>query len=227
MSGGRVNIAIDGPAGAGKSTVAKLVARELGLLYVDTGAMYRAITVKALRCGCDLADEEALTRLAACSEVRLVPPAGEGDPTVVMLDGEDVTAAVRSPEVNRAVSLVARIPGVRTELVRMQRDMAREGGVVMDGRDIGTVVLPDADFKFFLTASLEERARRRVHDLTAQGFHQPLAEVSAEVARRDRLDSEREVSPLRRAPDAVLVDSTALDVAEVVAAILAVVRGNR
>lgn len=227
LSVGRVNIAIDGPAGAGKSTVAKLVARELGLLYVDTGAMYRAITVRALRSGSDLTDAEAVTRLAEASEVRLVAPQEEGGQLVVLLNGEDVTSDIRRPEVNRAVSLVAKIPGVRAELVRMQRQLAEEGGVVMDGRDIGTVVLPEADFKFFLTADLAERARRRARDLEAQGFDHSLGAVTDEVARRDRIDSEREASPLRRAEDAVLLDSTALTVEQVVEAILAAVRGSK
>jgi cytidylate kinase len=189
--------------------------------------MYRAITVRALRSGCDLTDAEAVTRLAEASEVRLVAPQEEGGQLVVLLNGEDVTSDIRRPEVNRAVSLVAKIPGVRAELVRMQRQLAEEGGVVMDGRDIGTVVLPEADFKFFLTADLAERARRRARDLEAQGFDHSLAAVTDEVARRDRIDSEREASPLRRAEDAVLLDSTAFTVEQVVEAILAAVRGSK
>lgn len=204
--------------------MARLVAERLGYLYVDTGAMYRALTLKALERGEDLSNEVALTALAAETDIRLVGtgPCGQ---TRVLLDGRDVTAEIRSPAVNQSVSLVARAPGVRKALVDLQRRLAEEGGVVMDGRDIGTVVLPQAELKFFLTASLSERARRRAKDLEAQGYGVlPVAAVEADVARRDRLDSERTVSPLRPAMDAEVLDTTSMTVEEVVGHILSRVR---
>lgn len=218
-----MRIAIDGPAGAGKSTVARLVARRLGYLYLDTGAMYRALTLKALERRLDLEDGAALAALAAETDLRLGGEGPDGQ-TEVLLDGRDVTPAVRTPEVNRSVSLVARQPAVREALVALQRRLAEAGSVVMDGRDIGTVVLPSAEHKFFLTASLAERARRRCADLEAQGFTGSLASVEEEVARRDRLDSERAASPLRRASDAEEIDTTQLSVEEVVQYILRRVR---
>lgn len=218
MSRGRVRIAIDGPAGAGKSTVARLVAERLGYLYIDTGAMYRALTFKALRLGCDLDDAGGLAALARQTEIRLAS-GGSGEPRV-FLDGSEVTEAIRTPEVNRGVSLVARVPEVREALVELQRALADEGNVVMDGRDIGTVVLPEAEHKFFLTATLAERARRRGRDLVAQGYAASAPEIEAEMARRDRLDSERAASPLRQAEDAEAVDTTARSIGEVVDLIL-------
>ena len=226
MPPGKFRIAIDGPAGAGKSTVARLVAERLGYVYVDTGAMYRALTLKALEQDVDLNGREALGELARRSEVGLAL-SGDGSGQRVFLDGRDVTAEIRSPRVNQAVSLVARVPEVREAMVAMQRRMAGEGGVVMDGRDIGTVVLPDAEFKFFLTASLEERARRRAKDLAEQGYGGAVLAVQEEMAERDRLDSERAVSPLRRAEDAEVIDTTCLTAEEVVARILARVGGQR
>ncbi|MFO7173328.1 MAG: (d)CMP kinase [Bacillota bacterium] len=212
-----LTIAIDGPAGAGKSTVARQVAERLGYLYVDTGAMYRALTLKALRLRVPLDDADALTALAATTAIRL--ERGE-EGNRVFLDGEDVTAAIRDPEVSRHVSTVAAVPGVRERLVQLQREMARGGGVVMDGRDIGTHVLPDADRKFFLTATVEERARRRQAELARAGYQVDLESVKAEIERRDLLDSTRDHSPLTQAPDAIAIDTTGLPVAEVVNRIL-------
>lgn len=215
---GKSVIAIDGPAGAGKSTVARRVAAALGYLYIDTGAMYRAVTLAALERGVDPGDADALAELARSCRIEL-RPAGGGR-VAVELDGRDVSELVRSPAVDEAVSTVAAVPGVREALVEQQRRLAGRRGVVMDGRDIGTHVLPDADCKIFLTAGVEERARRRAAELHARGFAADVGEVRAELERRDRLDSEREVAPLRRAPDAHLIDSTGKTIDEVVADIL-------
>lgn len=214
-------IAIDGPAGAGKSTVARAVARALNYLYIDTGAMYRAIALAVLEAGLRPDDAERVERLARRLHVQLVPtPRGDR----VLLDGRDVTEPIRTPEVSQAVSPVAAIPGVRDHLVALQRQLAGRGGVVMDGRDIGTVVLPDADVKLFLTASVEERARRRWLELQAAGHRRSLESIRENIESRDRLDATRDVSPLRKAEDAVEIDTTDKSVDEVVELVLSVVR---
>ncbi|MCL6636131.1 MAG: (d)CMP kinase [Peptococcaceae bacterium] len=217
--GSNPNIAIDGPAGAGKSTVARMVAQELGFLYIDTGAMYRAVALQALREGIDLADGESLGRLAAAVSVRL--EAGADGSQKVFLNGEDVTEEIRSPGVSRVVSLVARVPAVRERLVALQRALAEKGGVVMEGRDIGTVVLPDARVKVFLTASPEERARRRREELAAKGYSVDQRRMEEEILARDRMDSSRETSPLAPAPDAEIIDCSSLPVEQVVKMIVA------
>ncbi|MCL6635929.1 MAG: (d)CMP kinase [Peptococcaceae bacterium] len=206
----RINIAIDGPAGAGKSTVAKMVARELGLTYIDTGAMYRALTVQAMRDRIDLNDEAALAGLAVRTSI-IFDEDGR-----VLLNGEDVTEAIRRPEVSRCVSLVAKVPGVRKRLVELQRRMAAGGkGVVMEGRDIGTVVLPDAPVKVFLTASPGERARRRREELAAKGIIIDRHKMEEELNERDRIDSSREVDPLAPAPGARIIDCSNLEPGQV------------
>jgi cytidylate kinase len=213
-------IAIDGPAGAGKSTTARRVAERLGYLYVDTGAMYRAVTLAALRVGIPL-EEEALASLLPQLRIELqVHP--EGQRTFV--NGEDVTEQIRLPEVTRWVSLVSSFPAVRRFLVEQQRRLGREGGVVMDGRDIGTVVFPDADVKVFLTASLPVRARRRLQELQSRGIMATEEEVARELEARDRLDSQRHESPLSCAPDAVVIDTTELSIEEQTERVLALVR---
>lgn len=206
-------VAIDGPAGAGKSTVARHVSRDLGYIYIDTGAMYRAITLKALEFGVSLDDEDALTKLARETNIRLTY---DNHTQVLYLDGRNVSDEIRSPQVTQNVSLVAKVPGVRIEMVELQRQLAKEGGVVMDGRDIGTYVLPDADCKVFLTASAAERARRRSKDMIALGYTVDLAQLEKDIVRRDEIDSTREMAPLSVAPDAVLIDSSTMTFDEVV-----------
>ena len=209
-------IAIDGPAGAGKSTVAKIVAEKLGYTYIDTGAMYRGVAWKTLRDDKD-APDEAILRAVHDIDVRL---ACTESGTRVTVDGTDVTAEIRTPEVTHIVSRVAALGSVREKMVELQRAMAVDGAVVMDGRDIGTNVLPNADVKIFLTASVEERARRRYDEMAAKGYAVDFDELKDEIASRDKQDSERAISPLRQAEDAVLLDSTALSIDEVVARIL-------
>jgi cytidylate kinase len=213
-------IAIDGPAGAGKSTVARAVAQALGLTYLDTGAMYRAITLSALRDGVNMHDAGELARLA--QSVRLeIRNNGPDNQNMVFLDGRDVTEDIRLPEVSRNVSVVARCPEVRAILAERQRQTGKRGGVVMDGRDIGTNVMPEAEYKFFLTASLEERARRRRAELAAKGQEISLTQMMIELDARDKIDSERECAPLRPAADAIHIDTTEMTVEQVVGAIAA------
>lgn len=206
-------IAIDGPAGAGKSTVSRALARRLGLRYVDTGAMYRVVGLMASRQGLDLEDTGALAELCDAVEIRFEDVDGE---LRVWADDCDVTEEIRSGAAGQQASRISAVAVVRERLVARQRAMGREGGVVMEGRDIGTVVFPDADVKVFLTASLEERARRRWADLRARGEQVSLADVREEIARRDARDQGRAHSPLRPAPGAVVVDTTGVAVEEVV-----------
>lgn len=211
-------IAIDGPVGAGKSTLARRLADALGCLYVDSGAMYRAFGWKAVRDGVDLTDHARLARLAAATDIRVLP--GPTGPRV-LVDGDDVTHVLRTPEMDQAASLVSTCPVVRERLVALQRSMGKNTGLVMDGRDIGTVVFPDADLKFFLDADLAVRAERRRGDLERAGKPSDPEAVRNEVARRDARDREREASPLRPAPDAIRIDSSALGVEEVLERMLA------
>lgn len=198
-------VAIDGPVGAGKSTVAWAVARRLGLRYVDTGAMYRSVAWAALQRGMDLHDEDAVTELARSLGIEFRSDA-EGQR--VWVDGRDVTDALRSPEVSDGASIVSVYPGVREAMVAIQRALGAQGGVVMEGRDIGTVVFPDAEVKIFLDASLEERARRRHRELQARGLNVDLDAVRRAEEERDRRDRTRMHSPLQRAPGAVIIDTT-------------------
>lgn len=215
-------VAIDGPAGAGKSTVAKMVAERLNYIYVDTGAMYRVVTLNALQRHINLEDEQALTCLAASTAIEL--SAGCNKCTRVFMDGKEVSLAIRTPEVSRSVSLVARVPGVRKELVNQQRRMARSSNVVMEGRDVGTVIVPDAQVKIFLTASADERAKRRLEDLAGQGFKMTLGDMTEEINERDKLDSSRAVAPLVAAPDAKVIDSSKMQTRDVVELILELIR---
>jgi cytidylate kinase len=209
-------LAIDGPAASGKSTVARAVARRLGWGYLDTGAMYRAIAAEALRVGVPLDDDAGLTALAQRVEIGFVSDAADPVPYAVTLDGRDVTQEIRSPETDGAVSPVARVAGVRAALVDEQRRLAGTGNVVVEGRDIGTVVFPDAPMKVYLTASAYERARRRLGDRAAAGHEADIEEVARNIASRDEIDSGRAVSPLSIADDAHVVDTTDLSVDDVV-----------
>ena len=213
-------IAIDGPAGAGKSTTAKKVAAALDLFYVDTGAMYRTLTYKALQNKIPLHDEERVTQMAKATEVAL----NHSRAGTVWCDGEDVTSLLRSPEISRGVSVVAAYAGVRERLVELQRREAERGGVVMDGRDIGTKVLPEASLKIFLTATLQERARRRWEELSRDGKAVEMEEVVLDMETRDRKDTERKLSPLKPAEDAIILDTTGISVDEIVAQIVTLAR---
>ena len=206
------SIAIDGPSGAGKSTLAKALAAKLGFLYVDTGAIYRTVGLYVARQGGDCAKEaDVLPRL---SQVKISMAYGEDGLQRMILNGEDVTQAIRQNEVSRYASQVSAIGEVRAFLLDMQRSMARENSVIMDGRDIGTVVLPDADLKIFLTASVEERARRRHKELLEKGQNIPFDTVKEEIAQRDYVDTHREVAPLKQAEDAVVADTSSMDLEE-------------
>jgi CMP/dCMP kinase len=204
-------VAIDGPAGSGKSTVARRVAELLGYTHLDSGAMYRGVAWKALRDGVPLDSPEQLARLAESVRIDLVPRDGK---LRVILDGEDITDLIRTSEVSHAASVVAAIPGVRHPMVAEQRRAGTRGGIVMEGRDIGSVVFPHADLKIFLEASPEVRAERRLLELLEKGEAPALHQVLADVHQRDRRDREREMSPLVRAPDAIVVDNTAMDAEE-------------
>lgn len=218
----RISIAIDGPAAAGKSTVAKVVAKKLSYVYIDTGAMYRAITYAALEQKVDIENEEQLMEVV--KNVNIEFQQGENT-QLVFLNGQDVSEVIRTPEVTNRVSIVAKHRLVREEMVRRQQELAEKGGVVMDGRDIGTHVLPDAEVKIFMLASVEERAERRHLENMNKGFDSNLEQLKEEIAQRDKLDSEREVSPLKKADDALELDTTSLSIEEVVQKIMSIVSG--
>ncbi|HEX5352140.1 MAG TPA: (d)CMP kinase [Trichococcus sp.] len=220
----KMNIAIDGPASAGKSTIAKKVAEKLGYIYLDTGAMYRTLTYAALSNGSNLHDEEALHKLL--QGIRITFSTAENEMQRVFLNEEDVTESIRSEQVTQNVSLVASFAKVREEMVARQKSIARSGGVVMDGRDIGTVVLPDAEVKIFMTATAEERALRRYKENMAKGMTTSLEELTEDMKRRDHLDSTRTISPLKKADDAIVLDSTHLEIDEVVKRILGIIEAN-
>ena len=218
----RISIAIDGPAAAGKSTVAKVVAKKLSYVYIDTGAMYRTITYAALEQKVDIENEEQLMEVV--KNVNIEFQQGENT-QLVFLNGQDVSEVIRTPEVTNRVSIVAKHRLVREEMVRRQQELAEKGGVVMDGRDIGTHVLPDAEVKIFMLASVEERAERRHLENMNKGFDSNLEQLKEEIAQRDKLDSEREVSPLKKADDALELDTTSLSIEEVVQKIMSIVSG--
>lgn len=218
----KINVAIDGPAGAGKSTVARLVAQKLSYVYVDTGAMYRAITWSMIHDKIAPENHQKLLQKVQNMVIELIP--GK-DMQKVLIDGEDVTPHLRSHQVSSLVSQFAKIPQIRTRLTELQRSMAERKGVVMDGRDIGTTVIPDAEVKVFMTASVEERALRRFKEL-GDAETVSLEQLEKDIAERDRLDSQRELSPLRQAEDAVLLDTTSMDIHQVVEAIVDLCRSH-
>jgi cytidylate kinase len=216
-----VIIAIDGPSGVGKGTVARALAAELGLRHIDTGGMYRAVALRGTQLGLDLDNEDVVTDLVARVGIRV-----EG--SRIWIDGTEVSHAIRTPEVDKAVTQVARLSRVRAQLVARQRAMATGKGVVMEGRDIGTVVCPDADVKIFLDASPEERARRRAHDPAHTAAQtQAQAEIAQDMKRRDDSDRTRAASPLAVAPDATVIDTTSIPADEVVKRVLAIIRERR
>lgn len=210
-------IAIDGPAAAGKSTVAKIVAEKLNYIYIDTGAMYRALTRKALDEGLDLSDEEAIFNLLLRTKIELK---NDQKSQRVLLDGKDVTDEIRYQDVSTKVSYIAKLTSVRKEMVKRQQALAKNLGVVMDGRDIGTHVLPDAEVKIFLVASVDERAKRRHAENISKGLTSNLEQLKKEIEQRDEIDSNRETAPLVKAEDAIEVNTTALSIEEVVSLIL-------
>lgn len=212
-----LTIAIDGPAGAGKSTVARRVAGALGYAYIDTGAMYRAVAWATLKEGVAPDDAEAVTRLAETLDIRLRPEAAE---TQIWVNAQDITDQIRTPDISNLTSPLSAIPGVRRRMVALQQAMGAAGGVVMEGRDIGTVVLPHADVKVFLTASLEKRAERRQAELASRGVTVDMDALRADIAARDARDGGRDIAPMIPAPDAAMLDSDRLSVDDVVATIL-------
>jgi cytidylate kinase len=207
-------VAIDGPAGAGKSTVAKILAKRLGFLYIDTGAMYRALTLKALDNNIDIGDEAKINELALNTKIDLRSNA-DGSLSI-LLDGKDVSLDIRRPRITRYVSDVSRIKGVRQVLVKMQRDLGQRGDCVLEGRDIGTVVFPYAERKFFIDASAQVRVNRRFKELKESNQNVAEVDVAKDLSNRDKIDSTREVSPLRKAEDAIYIDTTNLSIEAVV-----------
>lgn len=214
-------IAIDGPSGSGKSTLGKALARRFGYLYIDSGAVYRAVARKALDEGVPIEDAQALARIAHLSTVKLQ---GDPDHMRVFLDGRDVTSEIRSPDASRASSIIAAIPEVREAVVKKLREMSRAGGVVMDGRDIGTKVFPDAQVKLFLDASLDVRARRRCEEDRARGRDVSVEQVRAELEERDRRDRQRATTPLVKAVDAIFLDTSDMSLDRVVDRVLEIVK---
>ncbi|WP_105956078.1 (d)CMP kinase [Apilactobacillus quenuiae] len=223
MSLKKLQVAIDGPASAGKSTVAKLVANNFSYIYCDTGAMYRSITLKAMELGYDLSDEVKIVKMLKDTDISFEPNAEQQK---VFLDGKEVTDDIRQENVTNSVSEIASLSGVRSDLVKRQQQIASDGGIVMDGRDIGTTVLPDAEVKIFLIASVQERAERRFKDNKEKNIHVPLDQLKNEIEDRDYKDSHREISPLVKADDAIEIDTTSMSINDVVREISKIIKNN-
>ncbi len=219
-----MNIAIDGPAGAGKSTIAKLLAAKLGILYLDTGAMYRAVGLKALNTGVDISDAAAVEKMLADTKIDVTQENGVQH---VYLDGNDVSSAIRENAVSKAASDISAVPCVRYKMVDLQREIASRCDTVLDGRDIGTFVLPNAEYKIFLTASAEERAKRRYAELKAKGSTLTLEQIKDDIVKRDYNDSHRTLAPLKKADDATEVDTTAMSIDDVVGRIYAIIGAKK
>ena len=225
MSRSRPVVAIDGPASSGKGTVGMLLAQKLGCLFVDTGAMYRALAFRAQKLGLNLDDRDSLERLARECHIRFFKPETQGKWGYrVFIDGQDVTEEIRTPQIDMASSRISAYHGVHAAMVQKQRDLARVSGVVMEGRDIGTVVFPDADIKFYLTASVQERARRRHLQMKSWGREVSKQQLENQLRRRDRADSQRAVAPLCQAADAMVIDTTGLSIEQVLEEILTKLR---
>ncbi len=217
----KLTIAIDGPSGAGKSTVAKSLAKRLGYVYIDTGAMYRSVALRAKERGISPEDKLALSQLASSLRFTFVT---DGEQTHVFCDGKDVTEAIRTPAISRLASTISKQKELREVLVQMQREMGREGGVILEGRDIGTVVFPDAEIKFYLDAVGEERAKRRYHEMIEKGMKVDFKETQKELMQRDHHDMHRDHSPLKKAEDAMFIDTTHWSVKEVVEKMVRIIK---
>lgn len=213
----RIVVAIDGPAGAGKSTISKIIAQKLNLKYIDTGAMYRAVTLKAIKNNLDLYNNNEISHMVKSSNIRI-------NDEKIFMDGIDVTEEIRMPYVNEKVSIVSAMPEVREVLKEKQRKMAESFNVIMDGRDIGTNVLKDANIKIFLTASVEERAKRRYKEMIEKGISTTFEDVFKDIENRDNIDSSRKANPLKKADDAVMLDTTGMKMNEVVDAIIKIIQ---
>ena len=222
-------IAIDGPAAVGKSTMGKLIARELGFLYIDTGAIYRAITWKVLKSNISLNDENIISNLVSntCVTIEKANCKSLNDYYHIFVDGEDITEEIRNPRIDQNVSQIARLPKIRKQLIYLQRKLAEKGNIVMEGRDIGSVILPQSDIKFYFTASEEERIKRRYKELIDKGYSIDYEEVKKQIIQRDKIDSKRKSAPLIKAKDAILIDSTEKSIEEVKDNILKIIKKYR
>jgi len=222
-------IAIDGPAAVGKSTMGKLIARKLDFLYIDTGAIYRAITWKVLKNNINVSDENIISNLVSdtCITIEKVNCKSLNDYCHIFVDGEDITEEIRNPKIDQNVSQIARLPKIRKQLIYLQRKLAEKGNIVMEGRDIGSVILPQSDIKFYFTASEEERIKRRYKELIDKGYSIDYEEVKKQIIQRDKIDSKRKSAPLIKAKDAILIDSTEKSIEEVKDNILKIIKKYR